>query len=599
MPKITDFFAELGLKKDKFEAGMQDAGKAPSKLKSKWTAGITAIGLGIAGLATGMMAFGLKAMASYDEQAKAEAGLLTALKGRRDLQQYMIKQAGDLQRITLFGDEATIQAQRMLSIMGLSAIQIKDLIPLVQDFATGANMDLVQAASLTGKAIASSTNALSRYKVEMDSTATQAEKATIVMAKFTEMYGGQAKAAAEAGTAGIQQLKGAWGDLMEIIGAKVGPFMSAFAKLLKNKMLDEMAGGPATGMQQVINEYLDADTAGREQIIKQYKFSIEDYKRLAEKAKQEQNKAEREHWTMQIDITSEALEKVLALHEEGVNKTGELTEEEKAAQLESAKAVEEANKRKRASYDAYTESVRMAAEMAEAEQDRLRKALTENTPDSKAEAKTFIDQMLGDKAAFDNARKLFNDFTAGLSEDFNEELGEDDPEWLEKLGQNLQLAGEKVAIFKEDMGYMMEAFIEDFIGNFADGIGKLMTGAMGADQFFNSVLSMFGGFVGQMGKMFIAYGISMKAFKDAIKNPIALVVAGAALVAIGSAISSMAAKGVGGAGGGGGAGMAGTGSSMGTYYKPTDTSFELSTEISGDDLRIILGRSQRKSERRY
>ena len=51
-----------------------------------------------------------------------------------------------------------------------------------------------------------------------------------------------------------------------------------------------------------------------------------------------------------------------------------------------------------------------------------------------------------------------------------------------------------------------------------------------------------GKFLGQMGKMIIAYGISMEAFKKAFSNPYAAIAAGAALVVIGGAISAMASK---------------------------------------------------------
>lgn len=47
----------------------------------------------------------------YDKQVKAERKLLVALKGRTDIQKLLLKQASDLQKVTLFGDEQTIEAQ--------------------------------------------------------------------------------------------------------------------------------------------------------------------------------------------------------------------------------------------------------------------------------------------------------------------------------------------------------------------------------------------------------------------------------------------------------------------------------------------------------
>jgi hypothetical protein len=52
-----------------------------------------------------------------------------------------------------------------------------------------------------------------------------------------------------------------------------------------------------------------------------------------------------------------------------------------------------------------------------------------------------------------------------------------------------------------------------------------------------------------MGKMLIAYGFAMEAFKKAFTNPFVAIAAGIALVAIGGAISGLASKGPAGSGG--------------------------------------------------
>jgi hypothetical protein len=110
---------------------------------------------------------------------------------------------------------------------------------------------------------------------------------------------------------------------------------------------------------------------------------------------------------------------------------------------------------------------------------------------------------------------------------------------------------------------------------------------------------MFGGFVAQMGKMIIAYGISMSAFKKAFTNPIAAIVAGAALVVIGSAISNYAAKGPSGAGGGAAAGYGGggTGGNIAFNNPANFANQELVAEVSGDKLLFILERAAKNQGR--
>jgi translation initiation factor 2 alpha subunit (eIF-2alpha) len=72
-----------------------------------------------------LLALGAASVRAFDQQAKAETKLLTALNGRVDVQQRLIEQAKKLQTLTLFGDEATIEAQSMLAMFGLNEEQIK------------------------------------------------------------------------------------------------------------------------------------------------------------------------------------------------------------------------------------------------------------------------------------------------------------------------------------------------------------------------------------------------------------------------------------------------------------------------------------------
>lgn len=582
MGKIAEFYAELGLKKDKFDKGINSAGDSVKKLGSGFASALGIGALGFAAVGAAAVAMSVKAMQAWDQQAKAEAGLLNALKDRKDIQQYLIKQAGDLQRITLFGDEATVEAQKMLAIMGLSAAQIKDLIPLVQDFSQATGMGLVQAASLVGKTVGTSTNALARYGIEMDATASKSEKATAIMAKFTEMYGGQAQKAAEVGISGLQQLQGAWGDILELIGAKIGPFMSALAKLMTNKMLDAAGGAAATGLQKTVNQYLDADKDGRDRLIKQLEGSLKEYRAKWLDAKNNENAEARAHYATQIDLTQEALDKISELNKEGAA-TITLTEDEK-----------------RKAWEATNAKIREQMELLALTDELIRGALP--TADVSGAHGSLMAAMFGTPEQMEAAKTAFDGFKGTLDTMLDPEESEEDPAWLTKLGEDLITAKDMSAQFVSDMNGMMEMFVEDFVGTFAEGIGRLMTGEIGMDQFFKSMLGMFGEFIVQMGKMVIAYGISMSAVKKAFTNPIAAVAAGIALVAIGSAISSLAAKGPGGGSSGSTAGMAG-----GTYgpqseynaYGSYGGQQVLVAEVSGDALRIVLDRNRRNTGRRY
>jgi len=181
-----------------------------------------------------LAAFAAASVKAFDTQAKAEIKLLTALKGREDIQQRLIAQAKELQTKTLFGDEETIAAQAMLATMGLEEQAIKELIPLVQDMATAKGMDLVGAADLVAKSVGSSTNALSRYGITITGAVGSQERLNTATQALNRAFGGQAEAIAKVGAGSLVQLKNQFGDLMEDIGEKLLPMIIKLGNKLKN-----------------------------------------------------------------------------------------------------------------------------------------------------------------------------------------------------------------------------------------------------------------------------------------------------------------------------------------------------------------------------
>jgi len=173
----------------------------------------------------------------YDQQAKAEAALLTALKGREDIQRRLIRLAGELQRKTLYGDEQTIKAMSfMTTIMGENEEALKRLIPLVQDLATNKQMDLMTAAEQVAVSVASSSNSLSAYGIELTGAAGSAERLEIAIRELNRQVGGQAEAAAKTGLGAFQQLSNVWGDFKEKLGEIV--IESGVLKEVLNDLMD-------------------------------------------------------------------------------------------------------------------------------------------------------------------------------------------------------------------------------------------------------------------------------------------------------------------------------------------------------------------------
>ena len=209
--------------------------KAQAKMK-KFGAGLKKMGSTLsAGLTAPLLGFAAVSIKAFDTQAKAEAKLLTALKGRVDVQQRLIAQAQELQSTTLFGDEATIEAQSMLAMFSLTEEQIMMLIPAIQDFASGMGLDLVGATSLVAKSVATSTDALKRYfATGLEPTMNVQEKAITLTRTLSEQFEGQAATAAKVGAGALVQLKNQLGDISEEIGETLMPHVVKIAAKIRD-----------------------------------------------------------------------------------------------------------------------------------------------------------------------------------------------------------------------------------------------------------------------------------------------------------------------------------------------------------------------------
>ena len=90
-----------------------------------------------------------------------------------------------------------------------------------------------------------------------------------------------------------------------------------------------------------------------------------------------------------------------------------------------------------------------------------------------------------------------------------------------------------------DMAAAVEKLGEDIAITLGETLGNALAGqGNGIEGFVRSVVGQLGEFVKTVGKMLIAYGISVEKFKSAFVQPEAAVVAGIAMVALGTAVAS-------------------------------------------------------------
>ncbi len=230
--------------------------------------------VGVAALAIkGLIKVGKNLTDIFREQEEAEVKLVSAIRATGHTadvsSREMFAYAGALQKVTTFGDEATIAMMAMLQQLGdMSQVELKRLTPAVQDFATAMGVSLFTAATLVGKTIGSTTNALTRYGVVVDMTGTREEKLAKITSTLTEMFGGMSIAIGQSATGAIKQFTNAMSDAKEGLGKTIAiaikPFIQGLTDLIfkfneardKANRLKETAKKLAEGIATPIGDKL-------------------------------------------------------------------------------------------------------------------------------------------------------------------------------------------------------------------------------------------------------------------------------------------------------------------------------------------------------
>ena len=227
----------------KFGKGIDDvkrksdkAGKSVNRLRVKTeglrrTLGVVRNNLLLVTFALGgTVAIMKKAVDAFARQELAEKKLSSAL-GKTS--QELLDQASALQQITTFGDEAVIGVQSLIAAFTDEEEQIKELTKTALDLASAKGMDLNAAADLVAKSFGSSTNALSRYGIEVTGAAGSTERLNSLTQNTARLFGGQASAEATTYAGKMKQMNNAMGDTAETIGAALAPLMIELAGHVK------------------------------------------------------------------------------------------------------------------------------------------------------------------------------------------------------------------------------------------------------------------------------------------------------------------------------------------------------------------------------
>lgn len=204
------------------EHGTRILGGSFAVLRSKML--LASFGAGIFGASIG------KLTNLFGEQEKAEKKLETAIGKHSNV---LLSFASAQQKVTTFGDEELINAMSLVGAYTTNEKAIARITQASMDLASAKGMDLNSAIDLVSKSIFSSTNAMSRYGVEISGTQGSTERLTSATEAISNMYGGQAQAAAETFLGSMTQLGNSTGDLGERFGSVLAPAVLLAAKGIK------------------------------------------------------------------------------------------------------------------------------------------------------------------------------------------------------------------------------------------------------------------------------------------------------------------------------------------------------------------------------
>lgn len=271
--KLGKSVLELSTDPTKLNTGIDQSKKKTKELdKSFQSAGKSLAKFGAIAAAASLAIAGIVRIAgdlieTFKVQEVAQNALTAAIKasGKEATisAKALIDYAGDLQKVTLFGDEATISSMALLqSLADISEKGLKQIAPLVQDMATVLKMDLRTIGSLIGKTIGSTTNALTRYGIEIDMTGTKSEKFALLVAELENRFGGAAVAMGTTATGALVQFNNALGDLKELGGQVIAEGIAPIVRWLTEVAIK--AAASAKEMQAINQAIIEMQELGIE-----------------------------------------------------------------------------------------------------------------------------------------------------------------------------------------------------------------------------------------------------------------------------------------------------------------------------------------------
>ena len=198
-----------------------------------------------------------KSMEAYSVQASAETKLTEIYRSRlgvgKDVAKQTMELASALQRQGVVGDEVALSGAQQLATFAKMPSTINTLLPAMENLlvqqkgVNGTAQDATQIANLMGKVMNGQTGALKRVGISFTEAeekvlkyGNEQERAAMLAKVITNNVGEMNTAMLNTPEGKIQQMKNAFGDLSEQIGATLAPVLANVAQWMSKNLIPKL-----------------------------------------------------------------------------------------------------------------------------------------------------------------------------------------------------------------------------------------------------------------------------------------------------------------------------------------------------------------------
>ena len=558
MGLLGRIFVKLGLDNSEFKKGIEQSKQETSKFKNFLSKVGTAVVAAFSVRA--IVNFGKSIVKAYNEAAVVAAKLESQLTATgnavgmtaKELQNY----ASELQKVTTFGDEETIEAMtRLLSFTSIQGDVFKKAIASAQDLATIMGTDLNSAVLQLGKALEDPNMGLTllrRTGVIFTKEQTENirklvdegkkyEAQMLILAEVQKKFGGAAKAAADTAAGSWKQLKNAFGDLLETIG-KGTEKTKGFAKSLTDwiNSLNKVFQSQDLSFWQKLTAVLGGN-------MKAFRLANEEFER--NKKYQEELEANANNIVSSVKSVADAEFMLASIDKKSKSELSALVRQKLEAYINEANAAKDAKEKREEEAAAIANGLIPQLQREKEERQKLLSFATDETVIRSLNTEiAAIDKRLASlrltTKEYEKQQQLKSQLFTPLDQpssagikgtSVTTEYKVKMPSW-EEFSSDLKDAAKEIEISGNSIAYTLTDSIGGAVESLVTSLMK--TGKVDTASVVNALLQPFFSMARQLGEILIASGLGAEALKKLVKNPKTAIIAGVALVALASAASA-------------------------------------------------------------